>query len=313
MKTLLFIFAFVTSIWSQVQINKGDVFETKNLALTDIIDWKPQVAGEFINKVFQFKPDFLGPVQVSKADTVFYYNITTQLEPSISDFHFFLHDSIQLLLPRQSIMKRGGTLKITQLLPGEFPSRVEGQSAKLEAFCISVTGVNLDSNFQLKWLGESPIKTSEWYFFKPDGTPKILLDSLLSLSDTLNSYLIIPKENPICFAPMSAGFAHKRIALDIHPNPFSPYISGGTTISFKPGMSHDQAISIKLEVLDRFGKLKTLLDLDHTNQQTQSVIWDGRDDKGNPLNNGRYLLRLKVKSISSNEKYQEVKPVVLFK
>jgi photosystem II stability/assembly factor-like uncharacterized protein len=76
-----------------------------------------------------------------------------------------------------------------------------------------------------------------------------------------------------------------------HPNPFNP----ATSLSF----SLRQSASVSLEILDPQGRhLRHLLAGEVRPAGTQSVAWDGRDDRGQALASGVYLARL----IAGNER-----------
>ena len=78
----------------------------------------------------------------------------------------------------------------------------------------------------------------------------------------------------------------KKITLNQnYPNPFNPQ----TTINFElPTKSY-----IKLQIYDIYGKLiKTLVNSQKT-EGYYSVIWDGRNEKGNFVESGVYLYQLK--------------------
>lgn len=299
-----------------VQFSQASVIEISpydEISHSNIISWEPQIAAELINGTLKINEDFAGILNIKTPQETISYWVIPELSPTVRSNSYNLHDSLDLIIPRQSFQNKKGFLKVTKFLPGEFPISIKNQSSRIPAFCADLNGITLDSNLHLQWLGSEKINSKDWYFFKPSGEEIPPLELDLETSNLDSNTFLTPKENPICFAPMSLGFEHKRIKLNITPNPFSPVITQQTTITFKPGMSHDQAVNISLKIYDRFGEIKNLLDEKGANQTTQTITWDGTDNKGRSLNNGRYLLILKVNSVNSNEKYNESKPIFLFK
>lgn len=90
-----------------------------------------------------------------------------------------------------------------------------------------------------------------------------------------------------------AGIAVNRLYQN-HPNPFNPR----TTITF----SLAQAGPTELVIYDVSGrKVRTLFD-GHKDAGTHSLVWDGRDDAGNPVASGVFWSQLAVDGFSSNKK-----------
>jgi hypothetical protein len=95
------------------------------------------------------------------------------------------------------------------------------------------------------------------------------------------------------------------------PNPFNP----STTISF--AVETPLMASVLIEVFDMRGRLvRTLLDGSLEQGQAlqlrlgagrHSVVWDGRDDKGNPVSSGIYLYRMVA------GEYQSIRRMILLK
>jgi hypothetical protein len=309
----LLLFVIFYSHFEKVSAVPTEIKPSETILNDDFISWEPLLAAEKMDGLIVINDQFAGPLNVKTSNKVVQYSVVPDLSPTIKPETYHLHDSLDLIIPRQSFQNKQGQLKVSRFIPGEFPSGIHGQTARISAYCVELSQIQLDSNLQLNWLGNSQVDPKDWYFFSPNGVQIHAPDSLSNNNHLELNHFLAPKINPICFAPMSLGFEHKRIKLNITPNPFSPIISKETQISFKPGMSNDQAVNISLKVYDRFGEIKTLLKADQANQTSQSITWDGTDNKGRPLNNGRYLLVLKVNSVNSNEKYQESKPIYLFK
>ena len=75
-----------------------------------------------------------------------------------------------------------------------------------------------------------------------------------------------------------------------YPNPFNPL----TTLRFEVGGDGVETFPVRLEIFDvRGGKVRSLVDEARTAGR-YSVLWNGRDDRGNAVASGIYHARLKV-------------------
>ncbi len=75
-----------------------------------------------------------------------------------------------------------------------------------------------------------------------------------------------------------------------HPNPFNP----ATTISFNVSVDAGSLTPVSLEVYDVRGRLVRTLIEREVESGNHSVVWDGRDDRGDISRSGVYLSTLKV-------------------
>jgi hypothetical protein len=88
--------------------------------------------------------------------------------------------------------------------------------------------------------------------------------------------------------------------LDARPNPFNP----STSIRFELA----RAGAVELAIFDLAGRrLRVLLDEERREAGTDQVTWDGRDDRGNTLPSGVYLVQLNTAD------HREAKKLVLLK
>jgi len=82
-----------------------------------------------------------------------------------------------------------------------------------------------------------------------------------------------------------------------YPNPFST----STTISYNSASNKHEITQIK--IYNTRGQLvKTLLPITNNKLQITNVIWDGKDENGNPLSNGIYFYQLKTASYNGIKK-----------
>ncbi len=77
-----------------------------------------------------------------------------------------------------------------------------------------------------------------------------------------------------------------------YPNPFS----NSTNISFKIPQT-SKAVQIKIYNIK--GQLAKTIDSNYTDQLSNEVVWDGKDDQGKALSNGIYLYQLTGKNYTS--------------
>jgi len=84
-----------------------------------------------------------------------------------------------------------------------------------------------------------------------------------------------------------------------YPNPFNPE----TRIAF----NLPEALDVKIEIFNLTGqRIKVLLD-DYVEAGPQEVLWDGRNNSGNPVASGVYFYRLSAKNFSQTKKMVLIK------
>ncbi len=77
---------------------------------------------------------------------------------------------------------------------------------------------------------------------------------------------------------------NNKLKISNYPNPFST----STTLEFELA-SHGEAV---ISVYDLTGHLLRTIDVLHCTAGLNSLLWDGLDNHGNPLNNGIYICKL---------------------
>jgi hypothetical protein len=83
-----------------------------------------------------------------------------------------------------------------------------------------------------------------------------------------------------------------------YPNPFNPTTNIQYTVSGKP----TEAIHTSLKVYNVLGqRVRTLVDEEKSPGQYR-IVWDGKDDFGNPVTSGMYFYQLGVGEISQTKK-----------
>ena len=92
------------------------------------------------------------------------------------------------------------------------------------------------------------------------------------------------------------------------PNPFSEF----TEISFDHNRSNTD-LEIRLDIYDMKGKLLKTIERKEYNSGFRSdpITWDGRSENGNPIGQGIYLYRIRVKTSDGNEAENAGKMIIL--
>jgi len=102
----------------------------------------------------------------------------------------------------------------------------------------------------------------------------------------------------------------KKEKLQIDPNPFSPYRSERTIISFK---LPEKLSKVTIRIFDLKGREKKKI----TDQSVQAAegefIWDGRDDSERVLQVGVYLLLMEAASLATEKVYRQIETIVIGK
>jgi len=126
--------------------------------------------------------------------------------------------------------------------------------------------------------------TAEMRGFHPDGSFREVLDSFNRIDPTS-----VDDDRPIL---------GKLLLNPSSPNPFNP----STTISFTLDADGHQHFPLSLRIFDVEGRqVRKLLD-ETRHAGTHRVSWDGRDDKGNVLSSGIYLVELESQGIRARSK-----------
>lgn len=99
--------------------------------------------------------------------------------------------------------------------------------------------------------------------------------------------------------------------LSFIPNPFSPQVGDGLTISYWLSSNNTSAPFVTIKIYNLTGTLVRTLLNDHQNKGAQTVTWDGLTDSGKEARNGRYLVYIQVKDARKTE--EVIKSVVLMK
>lgn len=116
--------------------------------------------------------------------------------------------------------------------------------------------------------------------------------------------------------PLSAG------SLEIVPNPFSPLIMAtrdgnteyGTRIRFRPESNTSSEVTVTIRIYNMDAELvRTVVDHRTVPKAPTDFYWDGKADGGRWARNGRYLVKISLKSTGSRETRHVVKPVVVFR
>jgi hypothetical protein len=80
-----------------------------------------------------------------------------------------------------------------------------------------------------------------------------------------------------------------------YPNPFNP----ATTIKY----SIKERARVSLKIYNVAGQLvRTLIDREQHPSEVRPVVWDGRNDRGNPVASGVYFYKLATKGFTSTKK-----------
>jgi len=90
-----------------------------------------------------------------------------------------------------------------------------------------------------------------------------------------------------------------KVRISNYPNPFS----NSTTISFS--ISESQKVSLK--IYDMAGRLiKTIADA-QMQTGTHQLIWNARDEKGNAVSTGNYLLKMQAGNYEETKKISVIR------
>jgi len=101
-----------------------------------------------------------------------------------------------------------------------------------------------------------------------------------------------------------------NVELSINPNPFSPFRSERTIISFE---LPEKLSKVTVRIFDLKGRLVRKL-VDQTLQANKGdLIWDGRNDNGRRLPIGVYIILLEATSRESEKTYSKTKTAVIGK
>ena len=79
-----------------------------------------------------------------------------------------------------------------------------------------------------------------------------------------------------------------------YPNPFNP----STTISFSTAKNEP----VQITIFNQKGQIVRTWDIDSKEDGIQHLVWDGRDQNGNPVTSGVYYYRMKSGKYSSSRK-----------
>ena len=79
-----------------------------------------------------------------------------------------------------------------------------------------------------------------------------------------------------------------------YPNPFNP----STTISFSTSKNEP----VQITIFNQKGQIVRTWDIDSKEDGIQHLVWDGRDQNGNPVTSGVYYYRMKSGKYSSSRK-----------
>jgi len=90
-----------------------------------------------------------------------------------------------------------------------------------------------------------------------------------------------------------------------YPNPFNP----STTISYAlPYQS-----SVELIIYDLIGSKVKSFNVSSQSTGYQSLVWDGRNENGNPVTSGVYFYKISIKSLENNETFAKTAKLVMLK
>jgi flagellar hook assembly protein FlgD len=90
-----------------------------------------------------------------------------------------------------------------------------------------------------------------------------------------------------------------------YPNPFNP----STTISYTlPYQS-----SVELVIYDIMGAKVKSFSIPSQSSGYQSILWNGRNENGNPIASGIYLYRISIKSLENNETFVKSAKLLMLK
>lgn len=96
-----------------------------------------------------------------------------------------------------------------------------------------------------------------------------------------------------------------QFSIKSFPNPFNPE----TTIKYElPEQSH-----VQLTIFDLLGRKINTFKNQRKDAGFYSIKWDGRDENGNPLSSGMYIIHISAQSSESNETFSKSQKVVLLK
>ena len=88
---------------------------------------------------------------------------------------------------------------------------------------------------------------------------------------------------------------HNQIGFQIYPNYPNPF-SNSTNISFNIPRTYK---TVQVKIYNIKGQLVKTIDSNNTDQLSDEVVWDGKDDLGRTLSNGIYLYQLTGKNYTS--------------
>lgn len=96
---------------------------------------------------------------------------------------------------------------------------------------------------------------------------------------------------------------------DNYPNPFNPE----TTLRYAISNDAGSLSQVRITIFDALGhQVKELVNTNQTPGEYR-VVWDGRDDSGNPVASGIYLYQFTAKNITNGNTFREVKRMTLVK
>ncbi|BDU50505.1 carboxypeptidase regulatory-like domain-containing protein [Haliovirga abyssi] len=168
----------------------------------------------------------------------------------------------------------------------------------------TVLTLPIPSNIDLREVGEDSLGIYRWNgieWEEIDNGKSVNSDSISVNINRFGKYAIMVLSEPLGITDF-----------EIYPNPFTP-ANGGTLIGYKFTSAEQSIVYATIKIYTENGKLvKTLVDNDMRSKLTKYYEkWDGLDNNGNEVKNGRYIVRLTIEDIAGE--LSENKVVILLK
>ena len=285
---------------------------------------EPQEAGTITEGLFQPSASYIGPaelvVSLGEVREELPLSIYQRIAPTVSEFSFNDTQGFSITFPGESVRART-RLSLSKLqaptvkkyspeyeLQGQIYNLRFGISNPLKGgTSIQIelplpNGVKAErasirywNNEQLKWVTEALSGHSS-------ANPVVRATVPAEVLAKYPQYAVVAESEPL-----------KISELSFTPNPFSPQIGDGLTISYRLSSDNAGAPFVTIKIYNLTGILvRTLKDNEPQPKGEQiNVPWDGLTDSGREARNGRYLVHIQAKD--ARKKEEALKSVVLIK
>jgi hypothetical protein len=151
-------------------------------------------------------------------------------------------------------------------------------------------------------------------------------EDTLRQADSLGAYLAVLAEGDATeewgsFAVFAASSSLDLLEFSALPNPFSPDLIArrdgnslpGMRIRFRPSAQAGE-ITTTLKIYNTAGEpVRSLLEHRTLSKQEFEIYWDGKDDYGRVVRNGRYWLRIALTPTGGGKTRHLIKPLAVFR